>query len=352
MNKTASLALGAFAVAAISGAALAQDATAHETTAPAHDGAKSDLSTAITDVSGSAEDLGFNAFAPAEHTGHVKDQVGTIDLKYTPSYRYEEAGDLNKNGGDISVDRWGSALRMDYHAEDDALWTFRWGYERSNYDISGGRKASVADEALDNATVWSLTLAHLRPINEEWSAFAGFGLQFGGADDVSFSDGSNFMGAVGAIRKHDETLSYGLGILVREDFEDSAIVLPLPIVTWQIDERSALRVKGLKVDYSYDVEHDLTAHAFLDYELRSYRIDKDPKFGAASDGSVDDTHWLLGVGLDWKPRDVEWLTVSGEIGAILGQKFEVQDSDGSEVTTNRMDDNVGFFVGLSATLSF
>ena len=352
MNKTASLALGAFAVAAMTGTALAQDAMAYDAAAPAHDGAKSDLSTTITDVSGSAEDVGFNAFAPVEHTGHGKDQIGTIDLTLSPTYRYEDAGDLNKDAGDISVDRWGNTLRMDYHAEDDALWSFRWGYERSSYDISGGPKASLADDALDNATVWSLTLAHMRPINEEWSGFAGLGLQFGGSDDVSFSDGRNFMGAIGAIRKHDESLSYGLGIMVREDFEDDAIILPLPIVTWQVDERSVLRMKGLKVDYAYEVEHDLTAHAFLDYELRSYRIDKDPKFGAASDGSVDDTHWLLGVGLDWKPRDIEWLTVSGEIGAILGQKFEVQDDDGSEVATNRMDDNVGFFVGLSATLSF
>jgi hypothetical protein len=353
MTKTASLALGALALTVMSGAAIAQDAGAQNmgNSVGMEDGG-SDLQAAAKDVGSSGDDVGFQAFTPPRHKQGASDQIGTIDLKFTPFYRYENAGDLNHDQGEIETSRYGANLRLDYHDEDRNLWSFRYGYEYSDYDVSSAPSQSIAEDALDDATVYSLTFSHMRTIQDKWSAFGGVGYQWGGTDGVGFSSGRNFMGAVGAIHEIDQNLTYGLGLLVREDFDDDAVVLPLPILTWIIDGQSRLRVRGTRVDYEYDVEHDLTAHGIFAWEYRAYRLEDEVENTRAKDGAVNDMHYILGVGLDWKPEDLDWLTVSLETGAIFGQKFEVEDDDGHVFSTARQDDAVGFFIGLSALLSF
>jgi len=346
MKNTVSLALSAFALAALSSIAVADNHDAMD------DPGATELDSAAMDVGGTGDDVGFQAFTPADHGQAASNQIGTIDLKFTPFYRYEDAGDLNRDQGDIETERYGANLRLNYHDENRNLWSFRYGYEFSDYDISGAPAGSVAEDALDDATVYSLTFSHMRTIQDRWSGFAGLGYQWGGTDGVSFSAGRNFMGAVGAIYQQTDDLTFGLGILVREDFDDDAEVLPIPIVTWIIDDKMEVRVRGTRADVSYEVEDDLTAHGILAWESRSYRLEDDVEGTEVEDGAVNDMHYVVGVGLDWQPRDYEWLTLTLETGVILGQKFEVENDDGHVEATVRQDDAVGFFVGFSATMAF
>jgi hypothetical protein len=347
MKKSMSLALGAFALAAMPVAAFADNHMEADNTP-----AESDLESAAKTVGGQGEDLGYSAFSPKSHGDVGDDQIGTIDLKFPPFVRYEDAGDLKDDAGDVQTTRFGGALSLDYFDSDKNMWSFRYGYEYSDYDIGSTPVGSVAEDALDSATVYSLTFLHMRTIDEQWTAFGGFGYQWAGTDGVSFSDGRNFRGGGGALYQHDEDLTYGLGLVISDDFDDDAFIVPVPIVTWHIDENSRLRVRGTRADYEYDLEHDLTAHAILAYEFRAYRLEDEVEGTLAEDGVVNDTHVLLGVGLDWKPRDADWLTVSGEIGAILGQKFEIEKKSVSTLDTVRMDDSAGFFAGLSVEMNF
>ena len=347
MKKTMSLALGAFALVAMPMSAFADNHMEPDATP-----AESDLESAAKTVSGQGEDLGYNAFTPAKHDAIASDQIGTIDLKISPFFRYEDPGDLDDDAGDVETTRIGAVVRLDYYDEDRNQWSFRYGLEASDYDVSSAPSGSIAEDALDDALIYSITFSHMRTVADQWSAFAGFGYQWAGTDGVSFSDGRNFRGGGGAIYQMDEDLTLGLGILISDDFDDDAFILPLPIVTWHIDDQMRLRVRGTRADLEYDLEHDLTAHAILAYEFRAYRLEDEVEGTDAEDGVVNDSHVLLGVGLDWTPRDADWLTLSGEVGAILGQKFEIEKKSGSTIETNRMDDSAGFFAGLALEMNF
>ncbi len=340
MQKFVIGALGALVLVGSSAAAVAGDSMAADDS--------SALSSATRALTGNSVDSGWDALTPQETATAVakEDKRNTIDLKFTPFVRYEDVGDLEDDLGNVEVDRYGMALRMDLIDEAGNLWAFRFGWEESDYDVSDS-PTTAAEDALDDATVWSLSLVHQRRIDEKWSAFGGFGMQFGGASGVAFSDGRNFMGAVGGIYDVDEKLSVGLGIIVKEDFDDSTEFLPLPMLTYKVDDRTLIRWRGPRADVVRRIDERFSLRGFIAYERRQYRLDDDVP--GAPDGSVDDTHVLVGIGMDFSAN--EWLLFSGEIGLITAQEYEIQNSRGSEIDTIDGDDT-GLFLGLSATLLF
>lgn len=351
MSKNSIRALGALVLCGLPAAALAQDfarpqdAAASET--PAAPATTSDLEAATPGLTGSSNDVGWDAMTPQETAVRKGAEPDTMKMKLTPFYSYEDVGDLEDDAGNVEVSRWGADLRMDYIDQGGHMWAFRFGWEESDYDISDTPAAGAAEDALDNATVWSLSLVHQRRIDERWSAFGGVGMQYGGADGVSFSDGRNFMGGLGGIYDVNEDLTVGLGILVKEDFDDSAEVLPIPMLTYRIDEKTFVRLRGARADISHKVDDRITLRGLLELENRSYRLDDD--VAGAPDGAVNDSHVLLGFGLDFAAT--ETVTLRGKVGVILGQEYEIEDDRGSEIDTIDGDDT-GFFVGLEAIVAF
>jgi hypothetical protein len=305
------------------------------------------LESASHSLTGGSVDAGWDAVTPRDRGPRGAGEPNEIDLTFTPYFKHQDVGDLEDDAGDVEVDRVGMDLNLDYTDDTGQLWTFRWGWEESDYDIDDAPGGSAAEDALDDATVWSLSLVHRRRIDDQWEAWGGVGMQYGGADGVSFSDGRNFMGAVGGNYQVNEDLNVGLGILVKEDFDDSAEVLPIPMLTYRIDERNMVRWRGPRASFDHKVDDRITLRALLEYEMRQYRLDDD--VAGAPDGAVNDSHLLLGGGVDYQVN--EWFSVSGEIGVILAQEFEIEDDRGSEIDTVDGDDT-GFFVGLSATFAF
>ena len=345
MQKLVIRALGALALVAVPTLAIAADEYAADVDATATD--TTELGAASHALTGSGNDSGWDALTP-QHLAEAKaGKANTIDLKFTPFARHEDIGDLKHDDGNVEVDRYGADLRLDYTDDYGHTWNFRYGYEYSDYDVSD-TPTSAAEDALDNATVWSLSLVHVRKIDERWTGFAAVGMQYGGTDGVSFGDGSNAMAGVGGIYAFDEKLQAGLGIMGKQHFEDGWDVLPIPVLNYKIDDKNSVRVRGPRADFLHRLDDRITLRALLALESRAYRLDDDLA-SAASDGVVIDSHVALGGGADFVVN--EWFTLRGEVGVLLAQKYRIEDKNGNRVEKYE-GDGTGFFLGLQAIVAF
>lgn len=333
-SKTLALVVAGLALAAV------MPASAAET--------ESDLQDAVDATATTGGDYGFTALAPARWpTPGAAAEFDTLEMRVGARARHEDPGDLDDDLGDVEVDRYGGYAAARYTDDCGFLWVLRFDYEYSDYDVDTAFVRALGDELLDTARMWNLTFSHVRRVDEEWSAFGGVGLNVAYADGAEFSDSANFMGAAGAMYHYREDLEFGLGVFVKDDFEDSPNVMPMPVVNWNIDDLTRLTVRGPRLRVTRAIDKKLSVSAFVESEVREYRLDDDH---VLSEGSVEDSHVTLGVGGAY--RFTDWFRVGVDVGLLLKQEYEWQDDDGDRVEKFDMDDSSGFFVGIEATLDF
>jgi len=182
-------------------------------------------------------------------------------------------------------------------------------------------------------------------IDEEWSIFGGGLLNFAGEPEADIGDSFTGGGFFGARYALSETLSISLQFIAASRLEDDLLFIVAPGVQWQITPTVSLATEKLGLRLKAKLNESWTASLYGSYESREYRMDDDSPLPS---GIVRDRSVPVGVDFTYSPSKNFGISLRG--GAVVYQKFKVDDSSGDRVS----EDNTkpAPFVGLAVTFSF
>lgn len=238
------------------------------------------------------------------------------------------------------------------HLVSDKL-TLRGGirFEYSYYDFSG----SVGVEGTDNpfSDVYSLggSLVADIKLDDTWSLIAGGFIGYSAESGVDIGDAINGGGSFGVGWRINPRLYVAAGVTVQSRLEDDALVTPLIILRWQIDDDTRLETvelsRGGGIGLTRKIDDDWEVTLFGGFQYREFRLDDDNP-GRLSDGVVRDTRVPVGLIFAWQPEPNIRLAVQG--GAIVYQEYEFRNSIGRKF--NEIETDPAAFVGLRLDFTF
>ena len=205
-------------------------------------------------------------------------------------------------------------------------------YQLSAYDFSGDGGALWED--IHQLTV--LTMIDWK-LDERWSLLGGGLFRFSAESDADFGDALTGGGLGGFQYTWSENLKTGLLLGVMSQIEDSAAIVPLPLVTWKFAESwkfrlgvSQLGAVGYGPELSWMVSEKWELGLGASYQRRRYRLDQGDRVGEESSMPI-----YARLGWHPTPRSVIELmvgvAVAGEIRqeTSRGTKIFNEDTDPS-----------------------
>ncbi|MEX2218103.1 MAG: hypothetical protein WD749_05025 [Phycisphaerales bacterium] len=244
------------------------------------------------------------------------------------------AADFDSGAGDMTVTRAGGAFGAAIPAGMRGQIDVGVDYEFSHYSFSetGSLVAGVANPWDDIHRV-ELSVRYSRQHSQQVSWLVGGSLGGSGEDGADGSEslfGSVFGGVRYALNR-EVTLGFGLGVRTR--IEDSPTVFPLPLVTWQINERWRLSTTGRPgVSLSYTPLETLSFHVSGAYDMRDFRLDEN---GPIPGGVGRETRVPVTIGVTHTP--IPQVVLMAEVGVAFAQRLEVMNSGGDEIADEDLD---------------
>lgn len=226
--------------------------------------------------------------------------------------------------------------------------------EQAWYDFEG---LSISNAALGPSPVEELwgdvrtvgtTVSWFRKIDERWSSFISGQVESSGEDGAAFEDTLTFGGTAAFTYQLNDSLELGAGLVVMSRLEDNALIIPMPIVGWQIDERWKLATDfdfdrdGVGVKLSYELTEAITLGAKGGFLSRDFRLSED---NAASEGVGRHGGLPVRLSVDWQFAPWGTLWVWG--GYLFAQELELDTRSGDEIGKFDMDASPMVGVGLS-----
>jgi long-subunit fatty acid transport protein len=262
----------------------------------------------------------------------------------TPSAKYvfdTDAGDAN-----FSVFRSGVGVTTGGPWSDSVFAKLAVEGEYAAYDFDGLDNFGLADSDGPD----DLIFIDLRPslavyLNPDFGLYGGVIVGVGAETSADFGDAFYYGGFVGFNYQVSPGVWIGTGVGATTQLEDSALVVPLFTLDWQLDDRWNLSATGLGGKLSYKIDENWTAFLEGRYEFREYRL------GGSSvipDGVLTDESVPLGLGVTYAADQNLSLTLAG--GAIVWRSLELADSDGDNVVDE--DADVTGYVSVSLKWSF
>ncbi len=268
----------------------------------------------------------------------------TITLGTSASYRFESAFDSGMS--DVSVARIGATAEAGFLVGDASRLAISFGTEHSFYDFSPmGVLVPGGVDPYDTIHDYSVGGRFTTRINDTWSALIGGGVQSSGESSANFDDTLTYNGLIGATYKINDSLSVGGALLVSTRLEDDVTVIPVPTITWNIDERWRLESKGAGLLLSYRASDTLRVGLEGSFERREYRLDD---MGPLPSGVVRERRVPVGVWTQWKPAPN--VTIEGTLGADIYVEFESLNSSGVKFAEDETDPAV--YAGLALSFRF
>jgi hypothetical protein len=211
-------------------------------------------------------------------------------------------------------------------------------YQLSSYNFNG-----------DNNILWddvnqvTLSMLFSWDLNERWSLLGGGLVRFSGESDADFEDSLTSGGFAGFQYRWNENLETGLLLGAMTEIEDSASVLPLPLVDWKFAKSWEFRLGvsqlgavgyGPELTWYMSDEFDLALGA--SYQRRRFRMDQGGLVG-------EETSMPIYLKLGWHPTPqsvIELMAgaaVAGEIRqeTVNGTKIFDHDTDPSAIVSLR-----------------
>lgn len=216
-------------------------------------------------------------------------------------------------------------------------------YDFSDLSLTNPQLSSTpVDKLWDDVRSFETSLAWFHTLDDSWSFFVSGQVQSAGEDGASFEDTLTFGGIVAASYRLSDSLEIGLGVIAMSQLEDDVMVLPIPSVRWQIDEKWLLATEGLGLKLSYQLNDTVTLSADGGFWSRNFRLSED---NAASEGIGRHQGFPVRLTLDWQFLSQGRLWVSG--GYMFGQELELDTKDGNEIGSFDIDGAPMIGVGFS-----
>lgn len=278
---------------------------------------------------------------PAEITNTRKAPAHSVTL----SGSFADSADFDSDAGDLQIARLSAALDVTFDLGPRRSLTLGLVSERSWYDFSGATTLHASGDPFGAVTGSELFLRYTAPFNDTTGYFALASVGIAAEDGADISDSFVYTGGLGFTVKASDTFSWGLGVLVRTQLEDDALVIPLPQVRWAISDKWTLesRRAGLRLGYAHS---DALSYGLQgEYNSRSFRLKDD---GPIPDGMATDRRVPVSFFADYKPADN--ITIGASVGASLYSNIELIDSAGNDIADDDLDPAV--FFALTARIAF
>ena len=291
--------------------------------------------------------------AQGERDAEQIDRTGpaTLTLRASVGVTYQADADFDGNIGELSLLEYRAGLTALINIEDAGRLSINLSAGLLDYDVSpsltsvAGDAASIGAE-LDTIHTLGLTGIYSDRFNDTTNWFIGAGVGFAGEEDADFGDGFDWLFTGGFEYKQSDTLTWGIGVLVKSQLEDDVLIVPVPRITWKIDDRWTLASERAGLRLSYKSSDELSYGISGEYRSDSFRLDD--THAAAVEGMG--THRRIPIGLfaEYTPNDR--IVIDASVGAALGGELEFLDTNGNDVSKQDLDP--GFYGSLNLSFKF
>ncbi len=263
----------------------------------------------------------------------------------TASGTVTDRADLDDGPGDLRISRALLAVEAGLDLGERRSLTVGLGAERSWYDFKNATDLHASGDPFGDVTDAELFLRYSAPFNDSTTWFGLAAIGIGAEDGADISDSFIYTGSLGFVTKVSESFSWGVGILVRSQLEDDALVLPIPQIRWAIDDKWTLESQraGLRLDYAHS--DALSYGVQAEYISRSYRLDDN---GPIPDGMATDRRVPISVYAEYQPAPT--FSIGAAIGASVYSNIELLDSNGDDINDDDID--TALFFSLNARIRF
>ncbi len=217
-----------------------------------------------------------------------------------------------------------------------------------NYDITPSPTSVLGDAAnigaeFDHITVLSLTGIYANQSTAKSTWFVGGGVFVGRENGADFGDSIDWMLTGGYKHKINNKLELGLGVAMRTRLDDSVLIVPVPQITYAIDEYWSITGQGIGLKINYKASDSLDYGLSGQYESTTFRLDD--THSAAPEGMVTHQRFPLAFYAKYQPNDT--LEISGRVGGLLAGELEILDTNGNDLTRQDIDTVIFGSINLS-----
>ncbi len=273
------------------------------------------------------------------------------EIKFSLSVRVEQLLTTDVDGGgELEVSRIPFRLETENDLRDDLTLKLTLGYELNLYDFSGASDLGV--DPWDDVHILELTGRLQWAASDDWFIFGGPIVQFARETDAAWDDAVMGGAVIGATRVFSKTLILGGGVGVLSQIQDSALVFPVLVIDWQINDNLRLVSQGrvgssggLGLELVYDLGSGWEVAGGFQYEQRRFRLDSSR--ADAPEGVGEETTLPLWARLSYEINENVGLDL---YAGVASGELDLDDNGGNAVA--RADYDPGGFIGFAARASF
>jgi hypothetical protein len=265
-----------------------------------------------------------------------------VSYEVSPHAKYVLPADLRTGSGSTSVFRGGLDVSTNIPIGTKAGLGFEITSEYSHYRFKNTTAFGAGAKPVSNTQEYELRASYRRTLDEHWGIFTAVGINYAGENGADFNKSLTYGGVVGGTYKFSDSLNIGLGILARTRLEDNAWVLPLPLITWKIDDRWTFTTERKNATLTFKAQEDWKIFLSADGDVHEYRTDTS---SAASKGTFRDSAILVSVGTTYSIHKNVSLTAGA--GANVYRELRLDDKDGNRIAKSKTDPAAVFFVSAS-----
>lgn len=269
-----------------------------------------------------------------------------INLTLTPLGEITFSTDLKNSSGSFSVYRGGLKLGVSGAVDEQLRLNLSVSTEASSYHFRNATGIIAGTSKPFN----DMNLARISPsavyaIDNEWAVVVGGLVEFAGEGSADVGDSATGGGFASARYAFSKDFSLGFGVLAVSRLEDSALVVPIVSLEWQITPKVSLASKELGGVLTAKLSDEWSFFMQAGYETREYRLAEE---SLQSKGVLRDRRVPVSAGVRYAPA--RWLECSLRGGATVWQEFKLDDMDGNQVSKVRSEPAP--FIGLALEFRF
>ncbi len=255
------------------------------------------------------------------------------DKKFTVSGGYLHQFNTSLNtGGNYAADRAYAAFASRYQLSETLRLDVDLGYEFDHYQFHGtaqGLGSTLNTETLSVVPRFTVSL------DDHWTVSAAPVLQLSGESQANAGD-TITGGAIGSFRyAFDDTHVLGLGLLVKNMLGSGVLVVPAPLVDWEI--KKGLRLSNIRSPeanpfVSIELEQELSEQFDIAlggaWQFRQSRLEDS---GANPNGVFQESNTAIYGRFEWHP--IPSLRMDLLVGTAIYSRVKTLDGGGNTLTS-------------------
>ncbi len=291
--------------------------------------------------------------APGDGASGAQDAIAppsrwTLSLDVTGGYIF--GADMDSGPGELAVAFAGARASAAYAIDKTSRVTLSIGGEYWNYDFDGVTGLIVGTSSpFEDLYVGSLGALYTKRIDEHWGIVLGANIQSAGEGGSDFSDTLTYAGIAGFRYAFDESFSLGLSLYVSSRLEDDVIVIPIPIIEWQIDEKWRLASETQIDSVLYVLSYQATDHWNLGlgagFYSQRFRLDEN---GPVPSGLADVQRVLVAGRAVYEPNSNIEVALTG--GYVVFHDIELLTAGGGHISSDEVKPSP--YLGVSVGFTF